>query len=240
MIKVKIPMLKNMKWIAFGLLSAAALTGCQSNQPFTPPASPQAAAVDFKPNVDAGVPPATSAASIMTLAANKRFGNRPDPFSLLGLEKAWEEKMSAERLASEGGFFAPQYEPKEDEVVVEPEEPQPYRRLAGVLVGETVSAIIIMEDGRAELIRPGMMIPNSEWRVVSIDEEKAVLRRATKRPRTIVVRLEVDPRGSGGGFSGGGGGNQGGGGGEGNRGPENEGGRGGSRGGGGAGTMDDR
>jgi hypothetical protein len=71
-------------------------------------------------------------------------------------------------------------------------EPQPYRRLAGILVGDTVSAIIIMEDGSAHIIKPGMRIPNSPWRVVSIDEEKAILRRAgNRKPTQITIRLET-------------------------------------------------
>jgi hypothetical protein len=68
--------------------------------------------------------------------------------------------------------------------------------LAGVLVGDTVSAIIVMEDGSTHLIKPGMRIPNSPWRVLSIDEEKAVLRRAgTVKPTQIIVRLETPPGG---------------------------------------------
>jgi hypothetical protein len=52
-----------------------------------------------------------------------------------------------------------------------------------------------------QLIRPGMQIPNSPWKVISINEDEAVLRRSgNKRPKEIVVRLQgpIAPGSSGG------------------------------------------
>jgi hypothetical protein len=63
-------------------------------------------------------------------------------------------------------------------VIIPVVEPQPYRRLSGIVVGDSVLALIVMGDGAGpQIIRPGLRIPNSPWRVISIDEEQAVLRR---------------------------------------------------------------
>ena len=74
-------------------------------------------------------------------------------------------------------------------------EPQPPRRLAGILVGESITALIDMGDGTGlQPIRPGQEIKSGSttWIVQSIDEEKAILRRVgdDKRPKYVVVRLE--------------------------------------------------
>jgi hypothetical protein len=106
-----------------------------------------------------------------------------------------------------------QFEPPTPVFEEEQLEVQPYRRLAGILVGETVSAILIMENGEPHIVKPGYRIPNSEWTVVSIDQDKAILRRGgSKKPNEITVRLESPPAGTGGGRPGGqqGGGNTGG------------------------------
>jgi hypothetical protein len=192
-----------------------AAAGCNDVATDVPAPIPAANAgtVVFKPDAEAGVGAtvAGDATKIKTLVASKAFGQRSDIFALMPVERKREQSMLAERLTSESGWST-QFEPR---VEVDPsqfeiDDPQPYRRLAGVIIGDTVMAIMMMEDGHAEIIRPGMMIPNTEWRVVSIDEEKAVLRRAgNKRPRQIVVNLETDPggmapRGGTGGNSGGG------------------------------------
>jgi hypothetical protein len=64
-------------------------------------------------------------------------------------------------------------------------------RLAGVMTGNGISAIMTNGTFPALDIRPGSQIPGTEWYVVSIDAEKAVLRRTNnKRPREWVVRLQ--------------------------------------------------
>jgi bifunctional DNA-binding transcriptional regulator/antitoxin component of YhaV-PrlF toxin-antitoxin module len=74
--------------------------------------------------------------------------------------------------------------------VAEVIEPQPFRRLAGIMVGDSVLAIIDMGDGNLQIVRPGQQIPGTEWTVASIDEEKAVLRRSgNKKPKEVVVPL---------------------------------------------------
>lgn len=138
------------------------------------------------------------------LVASKSFGSRRDPFALKPSEARFEKDQETYRLFGEIGGFTTQFEPPVEKVVEEFPEAQPYRRLAGVVVGDSVLALIDMGDGTLQVIRPGQQIPNSEWRVVSIDQDKAVLRRSGNRtPRQVVVRLESPPPGLGGGTPGG-------------------------------------
>jgi hypothetical protein len=145
----------------------------------------------------AGVPVAQSANAkqFSTLVASRSasFGPaRKNPFALTREEQDFEVEQTSEQLLSQAGGFSLQYSPPADKDAVLPYvEPQPYRRLAGIVVGDSVLAIIDMGNGQTEIIRPGMKVPNTEWTVVSIDEDKAVLRRGGNNlPKQIIVRLE--------------------------------------------------
>lgn len=167
---------------------------------------------------EAGIPVAVvqdpQFAETKKVSATRAFGSRPDAFALLPTEVVYERAQVAARVVGEQGNFALFYTPPPPaQDVTETFEPQPYRRLSGVLLGDGVLALIEMEDGRTYDVRPGMQIPNSEWTVVSIDTDKAILRRAgDKRPNRIAVRLESRPVGTPAGGGGGGGGARGGGG----------------------------
>lgn len=180
---------------------ATILAGCPAPEP-TPIASGTttpavATAPPYVYSGRVGVPVTVGDPKLMTeKIASRTFGARPDPFALLPIERSFDQSQTAERLIQDMGYSTMYEPPAETGPVQEVVEPQPYRRLAGVLVGDTVSAILIMEDGTAIQIKPGMRIPNSPWRVVSIDEEKAVLRRAGNvKPTQIIVRLESPPGG---------------------------------------------
>ncbi len=137
------------------------------------------------------------------VAASAKYGSRPDPFQLTSEEIAYDRDQNVERVLGSLGGFTTQYSiPPEESKEVEPQEPQPYRRLAGIVVGDSVLAIIDMGDGRAStIIRPGMKIPNTEWTVVSINEDRAILHRdGNVGPHTISVRLEEPPFGTSSGF----------------------------------------
>ena len=194
-----------MRRIATGSISAAlamVIVGCQESQP--PLTAPVVTLPpnNFDPGVDAGwkgvqMGPPTLVAELKTRNSGNHgqsFAPRRDPFALLPEERGFEISQTSERILAESGGFRFDYEPPTETAPAEIVEPQPYRRLAGVIVGESVLALIDMGDGRLEIIRPGQRIPNSEWTVVSIDEDKAVLRRSgNKLPRQIIVRLESPP-----------------------------------------------
>lgn len=141
------------------------------------------------------------------ISSTARFGRRSNPFALNAEEKAFDVAQAAERIVIEGGAFGSMYDEPEDKLpAAEPMEPQPYRRLSGILIGDSVLAIL-EEGSKSTIVRPGMMIPDTNWRVISIDRDKAILRRegSTRLPREVEVRLEVGLpfQGGNGGFGGG-------------------------------------
>jgi hypothetical protein len=156
------------------------------------------------PNADIGIPTEMSTDDKpykALVASTVRFKPRTDPFQLTSEESAYDRQQNVERMVGSMGGFTNQYTVPPDETKEIPaEEPQPYRRLAGIVVGDSVLAIIDMGDGHAgTIIRPGMKIPNTEWTVVSIDQDKAVLHRdGPVGPHTITVRLESPPSFGGG------------------------------------------
>lgn len=195
---------------------AAALVGCGGGSGGTTAATPTSsetssstATVTYTPKgVLAGLPVtmSTDQKPYQTLvAATTKYGHRGDPFQLTAEEAAYDKSQDVERVLGTLGGFTTQYElPPEETKDVEPEEVQPYRRLAGIVVGDSVLAIIDMGDGKAAtIIRPGMKITGTEWTVVSINEDRALLHRdGTVSPHTISVRLESPPSGMGSTFGG--------------------------------------
>jgi hypothetical protein len=145
------------------------------------------------------------------IASASRFGRRSNPFALNKSEFAFDQEQATEKAFADSGNFGNEFEisvPKEPEPVVE--EPQPYRRLSGVVVGDAVYGIL-EENGTSKIIWPGARLEGTDWMVVSISEEGAVLKRSgNRRPRELTIRLETSP--FGGGSSGGGGAPAGGGG----------------------------
>lgn len=183
----------------FLVLAALAVVGCAPPAEETASYPPIKQRQPFTFNVDAGAPVAPSNDTIMRVAASKRFVSRTDPFALNPSQRAFELQQQQERILQDlGGFYGGVEFPEEVDVVPTVQQP-PYRRLAGVVVGQSVLGIIEMEDGRTQtVVRPGMMLPGTEWRVISIDANRAVLRRAGNvLPREISVRLEVRPPGFG-------------------------------------------
>lgn len=210
-------------WIGSGLFAAVALVGCgggdsaSSVAPAPAPPSgvgggnPAAALRDVRiPSAGVPIDPISQSAlaDYREFASRVSGGRRSDPFSLLGPEARFEREEQRDRLLQDLGGFDTMFE--EPEETVQPPaalEPQPYRRLVGILLGDGVSALIQMEDGRVYDVRPGSRVGNSPWTVVAIDNEKAILRReGDTRPNIIEVRLEPDIRGGGGGAPAAGGG----------------------------------
>lgn len=144
-----------------------------------------------KPNAPAGVPvePNNSTDNLKKLVASRTFPARPDPFALLPVEMQFDRDQASARFLQSQGFltiWTPAEEMEELSVI----EPQPPRRLAGVVVSNGAVLILIdMGDGRGvQLARAGSKL--GEWTVASIDTEKAILRRdPKKRPSEVLVPL---------------------------------------------------
>lgn len=193
--------------LGFGaVLAGLAIAGCGDDAELTtlkpPPSTEPSTLGPFQYKTPVGVPVQASAdGKLIQNLVSRVQPTRQDPMALLPAEAKFDISQRGELVLNNMNGYSTMFEPEVERDTSQDDlpEPQPYRRLAGVLVAETVSAIIIMENGSAHLIRPGTMIPDSPWRVVSIDEEKAVLRRAgNRKPTQIVVRLESPPMGGGG------------------------------------------
>lgn len=186
---------------SIGLVSivAIALVGCGGGSTAStaaPAAAPVPSATpDMKIESRAGVPVTRSAdpkgLATAVLTTVQKYGRpRQDPFALTDAEKQFEASQASERLLSSSGWKTEWDEP-EDKEANPVFEPQPPRRLMGIIVGDSVYAIIDMGDGRGQVIYPGMQIPNSPWYVVSIDADHAILRReGTTLPKQISVKLQ--------------------------------------------------
>ncbi len=213
-----------MKFISLGIVLGVFLVGCGGGENTTPPPAPAApaagAAASGAPpkialNSEAGrtiAPGALDLAALKLLGSEGFPGSRVDPFALLASERKYETSQATARLLDEaGGMFELLADTtvKDDPADTTPTTiPAPVGlRLAGVILANGVAALLEFE-GRIIEIRPGMTIPGTDWKVASIDAEKAVLRRdGNVLPREVVVPLasRLDVGGGGGGGNAGGG-----------------------------------
>jgi hypothetical protein len=141
------------------------------------------------------------------------FAARGNPFSLFGEELQYQAGIRYDIILGQIPGYALVVPPPVEPPPVELKEPeaQPYRRVSGVYFGDTVSAIIEMNDGSPPyIVYPGQRVGQTDWYVESIDAEKVVLVRYNNvDPKRVIVRLETPPFGlPGTGGGGGGGGNE--------------------------------
>jgi len=142
-------------------------------------------------------PPTTMAAAPQPAAARPQFTPRRDPFAPLPEEV---EAMQADAF-DPARYFVLASPPKPPKVELpEPFEPQPRRRVAGIIIGATVSAILEQEGELPRIVYPGDMV--GEFRVAAITETGLILRRSKGNPRE--VRVPYEPPGNVGGGGGGG------------------------------------
>ena len=193
---------KNSKWLPVSVVmiaSALLITGCDdpNSQLMETPVTSGKVPKEYVPSARAGVWKDISKSldpnrSKGLIASTARFGYRQNPFALSAEEIAFDKSQASERFVSEDGFFSASFELPEDKTeLVVVEEAQPYRRLSGIVIGDAVYAIL-EQNGQSTIIYPGMLIPNTNWRVASIDRDKAILRReGPTRPNEVEVRLEV-------------------------------------------------
>ncbi|MCS7209362.1 MAG: hypothetical protein NZ874_07305 [Fimbriimonadales bacterium] len=164
-----------------------------------PPAYDRDTGLPMPPPTGGGLTPAPAAPVPSQQATRAPFKPRRDPFAPLPEEV---EAMQADAF-DPSRYFVLASPPKPPRVELpEPYEPQPRRRVAGVIIGTTVSAILEQEGELPRIVYPGDMV--GEFRVVSITENGVVLRRPKGNPRE--VRVPLEPAGNLSGASGTGGG----------------------------------
>ncbi len=164
--------------------------------PVAPP--PDMAPPSFQPPATAMAPPAQPA------APQPPFRPRKDPFALLP-EEVEAQQADAFTRAPFVVVASPPKPPRID--LPEPYEPQPKRRVAGLIFGQTVSAILEQEGELPQIVYPGDRV--GEFQVAAITREGVILRRSKGNPREVRVPYEppsgtTTTGGTGGAQSGGG------------------------------------
>lgn len=212
--------MKSIKSLVAGVLVVGVAAGCSVPEPELHVSQKAEKIEDFKFNAEAGVrrePGVLNPEEILQKA--DPVIPRGNPFALKGNERAFELDQRAANLLASQGYYQAFYEepaPPPSSASQLEFEPQPDRRLVGIMRGDTVSALIDMGQGsnpRIFTIYPGMVIePNGTWMVRSIDDEKAVLERVKKDKRPFRVTVYLSPNLGGGTSSTQGGGGAGGGG----------------------------
>lgn len=180
--------------VAFALI----LSGCAGSPPLATPGSvihhdvsKQLLSENILYKSPAGIPVnhGDTGALLTQDIASRHFVARADPFALLPQERSWESKQQSLALSSISGQFPLLYEEHPVEPRVPIFEEQKFRRLAGIVIGDSVTALIDMGDGNIRTIHPGQEIDG--WIVKSIEPEQATLRRIATGilPTEITVRL---------------------------------------------------
>jgi hypothetical protein len=140
-----------------------------------------------------GVPGATTQASAGTggqqaiATIPPREKSRPDPFSLPGVTGRRQAPPPVPRLDLPplGRLFPPaKIDPVKHYVDL---TPQPVRRVAGILLGDRISALLQTPDGW-ETVRPGDPLRDGSV-VQRIERDRVILRTVGANPRLIEVRL---------------------------------------------------
>ncbi len=201
-----------------GMAALAAVTlaigvGCGPPAPVDATTGVQPIKVDeIKFDAEAGLEPTIvtgDEANMVKLASRYDFGHRGDPFRMLQAERSYDSEQLSERVIADAGGFVSFYatpDPGAGAGPAEVVEPLPLWRLSGVLLSDGVGALLDM-GSQTILVRPGMKIEGTDWTVVSIDTDSAVLKRSGKSPGKFTVPLQGKLSGSPTGGGNGGGGN---------------------------------
>ncbi len=177
--------------VAIAILVIFLFTGGGGNGGATTTAPPPPGGIDaggmgFSPQPPSPTPSMAPAPMPPSAPTRVAVRPRPDPFAPLPEEV---EAMQGEAF-NPNQFFLLASPPEPPKVELpEPYEPQPRRRVAGIIIGPTVSAILEQEGEPIPLIvQPGDTV--GEFRVVSISSDGLILRRPTGNPREVRVPYE--------------------------------------------------
>jgi len=178
------------------------LTGGGGEEP-PPPVQPPSISQPPTPPMPSGPTPSSPTAMAPMQPSEQKPMLRPrkDPFALLPEEV---EAMQADAFQQAPFVLvaSPPPPPKVD--LPEPYEPQPKRRIAGIILGQTVSAILEQEGELPQIVYPGDRV--GEFQVAAITLEGVVLRRSKGNPREVRVPYEPPGVSAAGGATGGPGG----------------------------------
>lgn len=195
------------EWWAFSCLGIFLLTGCGPNQEEgmaatgIAPGTVREGQATYqklfnKLSADAGIPllaPGELVSSeFQTLSKGVLLHERIDPFALLPGEIKLEQGQKIHQIMGQIGGFLPLGElvPSPNKEMPLFEKP-PFRRLAGIIAGNGIMALIEKDNGVIEEVYPGSEISNSDWMVAFLDQDKAILRRKSQKlPKEIVIYLE--------------------------------------------------
>ncbi len=191
---------QNKTMLLIGLATAIGMVGCAdpNKQIATTEPVPGKQTKEYIPTAAAGVQKDITKSQdpgryLPYISRTASYGHRKNPFALNADEAAFDRQQAAEKIVLDGGQIGELYElPPDTLPQVEPVEPQPYRRLSGILIGDSVLAIL--EQGNTStIVRPGQMLPGTDWKVISIDQNRAILHRvgSNRAPREVEVRLEI-------------------------------------------------
>ncbi len=149
------------------------------------------------PPPPAGNPTPLNPNSVTEAVNAATFASRRNPFAMFSEEAAFETGIRYRLILSKMPGYAREFQPPvpESPPELQPIEAQPYRRLAGIYMGDTVQALVeVQGQPQTYLVSPGDRIGDTEWFVESIDSEKMILRRSSNRkPDRVVVWLESPP-----------------------------------------------
>ncbi len=172
--------------LAIFLLTGGGNEGATTTAPPPPPGGIEVGSPAFSPQPPSPAPSMAPAPSAPSAPAKVAIRPRPDPFAPLPEEV---EAMQGEAFNPNQVFIlaSPPEPPKVE--LPEPYEPQPRRRVAGIIIGPNVSAILEQEgEPTPMIVQPGDMV--GEFRVVSISTDGLILRRPTGNPREVRVPYE--------------------------------------------------
>jgi hypothetical protein len=174
--------------------------GEESPPPAQPPVTSQPPMVaPPQPMPSAGQPPTIAMTPQPSQPSTPAIRPRKDPFALLPEEV---EAMQADAFSRAPFVLVASPPPPPKVELPEPYEPQPKRRIAGIILGQTVSAILEQEGELPQIVYPGDMV--GEFRVAAITPEGVILRRSKGNPREVRVPYEPPGVSTGGAATGGG------------------------------------
>lgn len=146
------------------------------------------------PTTTSASAPATTNAAQPAAAGAQVAGIQPleswrkDPFEPIGYKRPVRMRKAPAPIYDLPIPDMPRWVPNPPEKKEYTENPQPIRRMAGLLLNGRVYAII-ETNGTTETVQPGDMLNDRLARVDRIERDKVILKTTDRKPRYITVRM---------------------------------------------------